>query len=149
MSKPPHQSGGLKDPSGLKGLTEYSSILALIEVHFSHDWREWITAGRYDAETQVRVVKVSRKRSNEAPKESATDSVRRIHEPVGIPTGTMRGWVKRAEVGAGNGPGVTSSEQEELKRLRHPSCRRPGGRLKHGKRRTDFSGGRSSKSWSG
>lgn len=79
-------------------------------------------ASKYDPETQERVIRLFRERRSEAPEESATASFRRINELTGIPIDTMRGWVKRAEVDAGERPGVTSSEHEELKRLRRENA---------------------------
>lgn len=61
---------------------------------------------------------VVRGASEEAPEESRSASFRRLHALIGIPIDTMRTWVTRAEVDAGNRPGVTTSENEEMKRLR-------------------------------
>lgn len=75
-------------------------------------------ASKYDSETQDRVVRLYAERRQEAPEESRSASFRRLHDLVGIPIDTMRTWVTRAEVDAGNRPGVTSSENVEMKRLR-------------------------------
>ena len=79
-------------------------------------------ASKYDPETRERVIRLFKERRGEAPEESATASFRRVHELVGIPIDTMRGWVRRAEVDAGERAGVTSSEHEELKRLRRENA---------------------------
>lgn len=71
-------------------------------------------ASKYDPKTQGRVIRLFRERHSEAPEESATALFRCVHELLGIPIDTMRGWVRRAEVDAGERPGVTSSEHEEL-----------------------------------
>lgn len=75
-------------------------------------------ASKYDSETKDRVVRLFEERRQEVPDESRSASFRRLHDLVGIPVDTMRSWVTRAEVDAGNRPGVTSSENEEMKRLR-------------------------------
>ena len=79
-------------------------------------------ASKYDPEMRERVVRLFRERRSEAPEESPTASFRRVHELVGIPIDTMRGWVRRAEVDAGERAGVTRSEHEELKRLRRENA---------------------------
>lgn len=43
-------------------------------------------------------------------------SYRRLHELTVIAIDTMRGWVKRAQVDGGKGPGLTSAEREEIVR---------------------------------
>src|SRR5690606_34796208 len=93
-----------------------------MEALLSHDWREWVMASKYDQETRERVVRLFRERRLEAPEESLRASYRRINELVGIPLDTMRAWVTRAEIEAGERAGVTSSEHEELKRLRRENA---------------------------
>ena len=61
-------------------------------------------------------------RRSEPHEESTTASFRRVNELTGIPIDTMRGWVRRAGVDAGERSGVTSSEHEELKRLRRENA---------------------------
>ena len=58
----------------------------------------------------------------EAPNEPLRSSFRRLHELVGIPADTVRSWVTRAEIDAGDRPGTTSLENEELKRLRRENA---------------------------
>src|SRR5690606_26550460 len=93
-----------------------------MEALLSHDWREWVMASKYDQETRERVVRLFRERRLEAPEESLRASYRRINELVGIPLDTMRTWVTRAEIDAGERAGVTSSEHDELKRLRRENA---------------------------
>ncbi len=73
---------------------------------------------KYDNETRERVLRLFVDRRQEAPQESESASFRRLHELVGIPIDTMRGWVRRALVDSGVKPGVTTAESEEIKRLR-------------------------------
>lgn len=79
-------------------------------------------ASKYDSETRERVVRLFRERRLEAPEESLRASYRRLHELVGIPVDTMRVWITRAEVDAGERPGVSSVEHDELKRLRRENA---------------------------
>ena len=73
---------------------------------------------KYDNETRERVFRLFLERRQEAPEESESASFRRLHELVGIPVDTMRGWVRRARIDSGVKPGVTTAENEEIKRLR-------------------------------
>lgn len=73
---------------------------------------------KYDNETRERVFRLFLERRQEAPEESESASFRRLHELVGIPIDTMRGWVRRARIDSGVKPGVTTAEYEEIKRLR-------------------------------
>jgi len=54
----------------------------------------------------------------EVPQESSRAAFRHLHELVGIPPDTMRGWVARAQIDAGKRPGLTSSESADIKALK-------------------------------
>ena len=41
-----------------------------------------------------------------------------MHDLTGIPVDTMRGWVDRARIDAGDKPGLTTTEREEIKALK-------------------------------
>ena len=73
---------------------------------------------KYDSETKERVVRLFEERRSEAPEETQRASYRRLHELTGIPVDTMRGWVMRAQVDAGQRPGMTTVEREEIKALK-------------------------------
>ena len=75
-------------------------------------------ASKYDNETRERVFRLFLERRQEAPEESESASFRRLHELVGIPVDTMRGWVRRAEIDSGGRTGTTTAEHEEIRRLR-------------------------------
>jgi transposase len=73
---------------------------------------------RYDDETKDRTVRMFWERRQEAPEEPQRASLRRLGELTGIPADTIRGWVNRARVDAGEKAGVTTSEREEIRALR-------------------------------
>lgn len=75
-------------------------------------------ASKYDSETKERVVRLFLERRQEAPEESVSSSFRRLHDLVGIPVDTMRGWLRRAEIDSGSRIGMTTAEHEEIRRLR-------------------------------
>jgi transposase len=75
-------------------------------------------ASKYDQETKDRVVRLFEERRSEAPEESQLASYRRLHELTAIPVDTMRGWVNRAQVDAGQKPGLSTAEREEIKALK-------------------------------
>jgi transposase len=45
-------------------------------------------------------------------------ALRRVAEQLGLHNETLRKWMQRAEIDAGERPGLTTDEREELKRLR-------------------------------
>jgi transposase-like protein len=94
------------------------TALSLVEAFLSQEWENQVMASKYDSETKERVVRLYRDRRSEAPEESKSASYRRLHELVGIPIDTMRTWVTRAEIDGGTRPGITSAENEEIRRLR-------------------------------
>src|SRR5690554_6343004 len=75
-------------------------------------------ASKYDSETREQIIRMLQERRAEAPGESQRASFRRLRELMGIPIDTMRGRVTRAEVDAGSRPGLTSTDNEEIKRLK-------------------------------
>ncbi|CAG7843922.1 Insertion element IS6110 uncharacterized 12.0 kDa protein [Pseudoclavibacter triregionum] len=46
-----------------------------------------------------------------------TGALQRIGEQLGINPETLRGWVKQAEIDAGQAPGVTTAEAQRIKAL--------------------------------
>ena len=48
---------------------------------------------------------------------SAVGAIRRIGDQLGIHPEALRGWVKKAEIDAGQRPGTTSSDAERLAAL--------------------------------
>ena len=68
---------------------------------------------RYDQETKDRVIRMFMERREEAPHESRSASYRRLHDLTGIPVDT-----DRARIDAGDKPGLTTTEREEIKALK-------------------------------
>jgi transposase-like protein len=56
-------------------------------------------------------------RRREKPTESALQSRRRVGELLDINAGTLRGWIKRVEIDAGERPGVPSQTEAQVKDL--------------------------------
>jgi transposase len=73
---------------------------------------------KYDQETRDRAVRMHRERRQAHPAESANESRRQVGGLIDVNPETLRGWVERTEIDAGVRPGVTSSEHEELLKLR-------------------------------
>ena len=73
---------------------------------------------RYDQETKERAVRVFEQRREEQPEESRKQALVHLSGLLGVPPDTIRGWVDRARVDAGEKPGVTTAEREEIRALR-------------------------------
>jgi len=73
---------------------------------------------KYDQETRERAVRLYGERRRDHQSESLIESRRRIGELLDVSPGTLRGWITREEIDSGARPGVTSSENAELVRLR-------------------------------
>lgn len=54
--------------------------------------------------------------------DSQWEAIRSIAAKVNISTETLRKWVRQAEVDAGQRPGTSSEESDELKRLRRENA---------------------------
>jgi transposase len=72
---------------------------------------------KYDDETRDRAVRMYQDRRRDFPAESALQARRRVGELLDIKPETLRGWVERAEVDAGQRPGVPSSVDARIKEL--------------------------------
>jgi transposase len=56
-------------------------------------------------------------RRREKPTESAVQARKRVGELLDINYGTLRGWIERVEVDAGDRPGVASATEARMKEL--------------------------------
>jgi transposase len=73
---------------------------------------------QYDQETRDRAVRMYRERRSAHPGESAIEARRQIGALIDVKSETLRGWIERAEIDAGQRPGTSSDEHTELVRLR-------------------------------
>ena len=92
------------------------TILGLPRVWLTPDLRGFVLAGRmlimakaYPREFRDDVVAVARK---------GQSSLKQTAKDFGIFEGCLQGWMKKADVEDGNRPGVTASEQDELREAR-------------------------------
>jgi transposase len=72
---------------------------------------------KYDQETRDRAVRMYQDRRREKPGESAVEARRRVGELLDVAPATLRGWVERVEIDAGERPGVPSSTEARIKEL--------------------------------
>ncbi len=71
--------------------------------------------GRYPVELRERAVRMVFDHGREHPSEWA--AIVSIAAKVGVHKETLRNWVRRAQVDAGQRPGLTSEERERLRQL--------------------------------
>src|SRR5690606_994029 len=69
-----------------------------------------------DPEVKARAVRLVMEHRAEYP--TMTDAVLAVARQVGVGKESLRRWVAQAEVDAGERPGVSTEENEEIKRLR-------------------------------
>jgi transposase len=72
---------------------------------------------KYDQETRDRAVRMYQDRRRDFPAESALQARRRVGALLDVKPETLRGWVERAEIDAGERPGVPSSVEARIKEL--------------------------------
>lgn len=70
---------------------------------------------KYSPELRERAVRMVFDHVQEHPSQWAT--IRSVAEKLGCTSEALRRWVRQAERDAGNRPGLTTNEREELKRL--------------------------------
>lgn len=71
---------------------------------------------RIDPELKARAVRLVMEHRSEYP--TTTAAVLAVAKQVGVGKESLRRWVNQAEVDTGLRPGVTSEENEDIKRLR-------------------------------
>lgn len=72
---------------------------------------------KYDQETRDRAVRLYQERRRDNPKESGLEARRRVGELLDVKPETLRGWIERAEIDAGERPGVPSPVEARIKEL--------------------------------
>ena len=71
--------------------------------------------GRYPVELRERAVRMVREHEHEYP--SQWKAIQSISKKLGIHHETLRVWVRRAEVDAGERPGLTTDERVRMRQL--------------------------------
>ena len=72
---------------------------------------------KYDQETRDRAVRMYHDRRRDFPAESALEARKRVGELLGVKASTLRGWIERVEIDAGQRPGVSTAVEAQLKEL--------------------------------
>lgn len=72
---------------------------------------------KYDTETRDRAIRMYQDRRRDYPDESLLQARRRVGELLDIPQDTLRGWIDRKEIDAGERPGIPSSTEARIKQL--------------------------------
>jgi transposase-like protein len=72
---------------------------------------------KYDQETRERAVRMYEDRRRDFPQESALQARKRVGELLDVKQDTLRGWIERKEIDAGQRPGVPSSTEARVKEL--------------------------------
>ena len=72
---------------------------------------------KYDQETRDRAIRMYRDRRRDQPEESLLAARRRVGELLDIKPETLRGWIERVEIDAGERPGVPSNVEARLREL--------------------------------
>ena len=72
---------------------------------------------KYDQETRDRALRMYQERRRDVPEESAIQARRRVGELLDIKPDTLRGWIERVEIDAGDRPGIPSSVDARIKQL--------------------------------
>ena len=72
---------------------------------------------KYDQETRDRAVRMFEERRRDFPAESAVQARKRVGELLDVEQATLRGWVERKEIDAGQRPGVPSATEARVKEL--------------------------------
>lgn len=72
---------------------------------------------KYDQETRDRAVRMYLERRRDNPQESGLEARKRVGELLDVKPDTLRGWIERVEIDAGERPGVPSSVDARIKQL--------------------------------
>jgi transposase-like protein len=77
---------------------------------------------KYDQETRDRAVRMYQERRRDVPEESAIQARKRVGELLDVKPETLRGWIERAEIDAGQRPGVPSDVETKIKELQRENA---------------------------
>ena len=72
---------------------------------------------KYDQETRYRAVRMYQDRRRDFPDESALQARKRVGELLDIQPATLRGWIERLEIDAGQRPGVPTVVEARIREL--------------------------------
>ncbi len=72
---------------------------------------------KYDEETRERAVRMYQDRRRDHPRESMLEARKQVGGLLDINHQTLRGWIERVEVDAGERPGVPSNVEARLREL--------------------------------
>jgi len=72
---------------------------------------------KYDRETRDRAIRMYEDRQRDFPEESMLESRRRVGGLLDIKPETLRGWVERKQIDAGQRPGVPTAVDARIKEL--------------------------------
>ena len=72
---------------------------------------------KYDQETRDRAIRMYEDRQRDFPEESMLESRRRVGDLLDVKPETLRGWIERKEIDAGQRPGVPTSVDARIKEL--------------------------------
>jgi transposase len=77
---------------------------------------------KYDLETRDRAVRMYQERRRDVPEESAVQARKRVGELLDVKADTLRGWIERVEIDAGQRPGVPSDFEAKIKELQRENA---------------------------
>jgi transposase-like protein len=72
---------------------------------------------KYPQELRERAMRLVQEARKEDPELSVNRAVIRIGQRVGVNPDTLRGWVKQAQIDAGERPGTTTDDASRIKQL--------------------------------
>ena len=72
---------------------------------------------KYPPELRERAMRLVQEARKEDPELSVNQAVIRIGQRVGVNADTLRGWVKQAQIDAGERPGTTTDDASRIKQL--------------------------------
>ncbi|WP_026204695.1 transposase [Actinomycetospora chiangmaiensis] len=77
---------------------------------------------KFTEEMRERAKRMVREARQQEPGLSVNAACKRIGPQLGITPDTLRGWFRQAQVDDGEAPGTTTTESEEIRRLRRENA---------------------------